>query len=131
MSVQKVLLIDDDPDIRKITALTLKRVAKWEVIVAASGPEALSVVQEANPDVILLDVMMPGMDGPAVLKELKSSASTAHIPVIFLTAKIQRQELDGYASLGVVGVLTKPFNPLQLPAQITKLLDTTTQVAVS
>ncbi|MDR3616102.1 MAG: response regulator [Candidatus Obscuribacterales bacterium] len=131
MSVLKVLLIDDDPDIRKITALAMKRVAKWEVEVAASGPEGLSVVREVDPDVILLDVMMPGMDGPTVLKELKRSALTAHIPVIFLTAKIQRDEVDQYMSMGVVGVLKKPFNPLLLPAQIRQLLDQPEEVAVS
>ena len=122
MPVQKVLLVDDDADIRKIAALTLRKTAKWDVELASSGPEALCIAHIVNPDVILLDVMMPGMDGPAVLQALQSSDLTAHIPVIFLTAKIQQQEVERYLTLGVAGVLSKPFSTADLSNQIKRLV---------
>ncbi|WP_434383057.1 response regulator [Melittangium boletus] len=122
MPIRKVLLVDDEADIRTIGQLSLSRVGKWETVLAASGDEALVKADAERPDLILLDVMMPGMDGPTTLARLRAQASTAQTPVIFMTAKIQKHEVARYLELGAVGVIGKPFEPLTLPAEIKKLV---------
>src|SRR5438105_10372234 len=86
VNIRKVLMVDEDPDIRNIVELTLEAVAGWHVASAASGAEALVIGAREQPDLILLDVMMPGMDGPTTLARLREQAATAKIPVIFMTA---------------------------------------------
>ena len=122
MSDARVLLVDDEPDIRRIAQISLEAVGSWKALVAESGALALSLAAAARPDVILLDVMMPGMDGPATLAGLRRDAATAAIPVIFMTAKAQRHEIDHYLRLGAAGVITKPFDPMTLPEQIEEIL---------
>lgn len=123
MQIEKVLLIDDDPSIRKIAGISLSRVGKWQVVVAASGVEALEMVSREKPDIILLDVMMPGMDGPTTLKLLRQQASISSTPVIFMTAKVQKHEIESYCLLGAAGVISKPFDPLTLASQIRGIME--------
>ena len=114
----KVLVIDDDADIRMIAGLSLSRVGGMEVIEAASGLEGVRKAHEEGPDVILLDMMMPTMDGLQTLAALRSQPSTAMTPVIFLTAKTVVVEVERMQALGVAGVLIKPFDPRTLPADV-------------
>lgn len=122
MPIEKVLLVDDDNDLRRIAQISLKNVGKWTVLLASSGAEALKIAIEQNPDVILLDVMMPGMDGPTTLSELRRNLRTASIPIIFLTAKVQTHEVDDYIDMGAIGVIAKPFDPMVLPNEIMQML---------
>lgn len=121
--IRKVMMVDDEPHIRRIGELSLRGVGKWNVVLAGSGKEAIDLARREQPDVILLDVMMPGMDGPATLAELRGAPDTAAIPVIFLTAKAQRHEVERYRMLGAAGVLTKPFDPMTLPDEIRTIFD--------
>jgi CheY-like chemotaxis protein len=114
----RILIIDDEDDIREVAALSLETVAGWEVAVASSGAQGLVRAAEYNPDAILLDVMMPGMDGPSTFRELRKNPLTARIPVLLLTAKVQSNDQRRFADLGVEAVLFKPFDPLTLSAQI-------------
>jgi two-component system, OmpR family, response regulator len=111
----KVLIIDDEADIRRIARLSLTRVGKMDVVEAGGGEAGVREAEDQQPDVILLDVMMPAMDGPATLAALKANPRTAAIPVLFLTAKALGSEIERLRSLGAEGVLTKPFDPLGLP----------------
>jgi CheY-like chemotaxis protein len=122
MQIDRVLMVDDDAAIRKIGEICLTRIGKWQVLMASSGPEALKLGPEFAPDVILLDVMMPGMDGPTTLKLLQENAVMTGTPVIFMTAKVQSHEIETYSKLGAVGVITKPFDPMKLPFEIQQLL---------
>ncbi len=121
-TVSTVLLVDDEPHIRRIGELSLKGVGKWKPLLASSGAEAVELAERELPDLILLDVMMPGMDGPATLLQLRASEATARIPVIFMTAKVQKHEVEKYLAAGAVGVIPKPFDPMALPAQILQIL---------
>ncbi len=118
----KILIVDDEDDIREVAALSLESVAGWEVLTADSGPQALIRAAEFQPDAILLDVMMPGMDGPATFQELRRNPATARIPVLLLTAKVQSTDQRRFAGLGVEAVLFKPFDPLTLSSQISGAL---------
>jgi len=118
----KILIIDDEDDIREVAALSLESVAGWEVIVASSGAQGLARAIEHKPDAILLDVMMPGMDGPTTFRELRKNPVTAKIPVLLLTAKVQSSDQRRFADLGVEAVLFKPFDPLTLSAEIAGVL---------
>jgi DNA-binding response OmpR family regulator len=119
----KILIIDDDDDIRSIARLSLSRLGGMEVIEAASGAEGVRKGRDEKPDVILLDVMMPAMDGSATLAALRSQPATSATPVIFLTAKARRVEIERLRGLGAAGVLTKPFDPRTLPADVRALVD--------
>ena len=118
----KILIVDDEDDIREVAALSLESVAGWEVMTASSGPQALARAAEYQPDAILLDVMMPGMDGPTTFRELRRNPATARIPVLLLTAKVQSTDQRRFADLGVEAVLFKPFDPLTLSSQISGAL---------
>jgi CheY-like chemotaxis protein len=120
--IERVLLIDDEDDIRTIASMSLRRVGRWEVVSAASGPEGIVEARRAAPDVILVDVMMPGCDGPTTLARLREDPATARIPVIFITAKAQRREIEEFLAMGAEGVIVKPFDPLMLPEQIRQIL---------
>ena len=119
MEIERVLLVDDDPSIRMVAEICLTRVGHWKVTLAESGRQALDLVSIANPDLILLDVMMPGMDGPTTMQLLREFTDA---PVIFITAKSQKHEVDRYLALGAAGVIAKPFDPLALPAEIESIL---------
>jgi CheY-like chemotaxis protein len=119
---RKVLIIDDEDDIREVAALSLESVAGWEVVTANSGAQGLIRAASEKPDAILLDVMMPGMDGPTTFRELRKNPVTASIPVLLLTAKVQGADQRRFADLGVLAVLFKPFDPMELANQMSKVL---------
>jgi len=114
VSAGRLLLVDDEPDIRAIAKMALERVGGWEVTAAASASEAIAAVQAAKPDVVLLDVMMPDTDGPATLVQLRPLLGD-RTPVIFLTAKGESASL---LALGAAGVISKPFDPISLPREV-------------
>lgn len=122
MSDRKILIVDDEADIREVAAMSLETVCGWNVLQAGSGAEAIRIAQQDNPDAILLDVMMPDMDGPKTLQALRADNALASIPVIFLTAKVQSSDRKRLADMGVTTVLSKPFDPLLLGEQIAKAL---------
>jgi CheY-like chemotaxis protein len=118
----RILIIDDEEDIRDVAALSLETVAGWEVIVASSGAQGIARAIEHLPEAILLDVMMPGMDGPTTFHELRKNPVTAKIPVMLLTAKVQASDQRRFADLGVEAVLFKPFDPMTLSTRIAAVL---------
>lgn len=119
---RRILIIDDEEDIREVAALSLETLAGWHVEVASSGQQGLERAAEYLPEAILLDVMMPGMDGPSTFRELRNNPITAAIPVLLLTAKVQSHDHNRFANLGVEAVLAKPFDPLTLSSQIAGVL---------
>lgn len=118
----RILIIDDEDDIRQVAALSLETVAGWDVVLANSGKQGIERASTEQPDAILLDVMMPEMDGPTTFLKLKSNHKTAHIPVLLLTAKVQGPDQRRFAGLGVAAILFKPFDPLTLADQISAVL---------
>jgi CheY-like chemotaxis protein len=119
---KRVLIVDDEDDIREVAQVALEIVGGWQVLTAASGREGVERAAAEQPDAILLDVMMPDMDGASTLAKLQADPTTRAIPVVFLTAKVQASDRTRLASLGAAGVLTKPFDPVALPAQIAEVL---------
>lgn len=119
---RRILIIDDEDDIRQVAALSLETVAGWEVVTASSGADGIRSAQVEKPDAILLDVMMPGMDGPTTFLEIKKNPEIAGIPVILLTAKVQGADQKRFANLGVSAILFKPFDPLTLAQQMSYAL---------
>ena len=122
MSQKHILLVDDEDDIREVAGISLEAVGGWQVSRAASGVEGIAKALAERPDAILLDVMMPGIDGPTTFKRLQVDPQTRGIPVILLTAKAQAADRDRFAKLGVAGVLTKPFDPMALSDQVAAIL---------
>jgi two-component system, OmpR family, alkaline phosphatase synthesis response regulator PhoP len=122
METKRVLIIDDEETIQTVVKFGIRMAASWEVLTASSGPEGIQTAQSEEIDVILLDVMMPNMDGIETFQALQTFPETEQIPVIFLTAKAQTAEKYRLNDLGVSGVITKPFNSLDLPSQISKIL---------
>ena len=119
----KLLLIDDEEDILKIGKLSLEMVGKFRVTTAASATLGIQAATQDPPDVILMDMMMPGMDGLTALSEFKKIPGLSAIPVVFMTAKAQRSDVARYVALGATGVLPKPFNPMTLAAEVRALLE--------
>lgn len=117
-----VVLAEDDPDIQLVARLALKR-AGFTVKVVANGLEALDAIGQQAPDVILLDWMMPELDGPETCRRLKSNPATAAIPIVFLTAKSQEAEIQRGLSLGAAGYVTKPFDALALGQQVKDIVE--------
>jgi two-component system alkaline phosphatase synthesis response regulator PhoP len=118
MNTRKILIVDDEDDIREVAQLCLEIVGGWEVTPASSGREAIAAARVIRPDVILLDVMMPDLDGPATFRLLQADPESRSIPVILLTAKVQAHDRKQFADLGVLGVIAKPFDPLTLADEI-------------
>ncbi len=118
-----MLIVDDDDDIRRIAMLALVGVGGMEVADASGGSEGIRRAREDRPDVILLDMMMPGMDGMATFRLLRGDPETSGIPVVFLTAKAMSAEVDRLKALGARGVLIKPFDPMTLPALLRRLVE--------
>jgi CheY-like chemotaxis protein len=114
----RILLVDDEPDIREVVDVSLGLDREFETRACASGADALVMAVQWSPSLILLDVMMPLMDGPATLANLRKDPRTAEIPVVFLTARTQTAEIEHFISLGAQGVLSKPFNPMTLAASV-------------
>ena len=123
MEIHKVLLAEDEEDIRKVAQISLQFRGGWEVLLATNGEECLEKAASDRPDLILLDCMMPKLDGYETCRRLKQDPSLRHIPVIFLTAKAQEIEVKKGLSLGAVGYLIKPFNPMSLAAEIKQILE--------
>ena|SRR5438270_3357499 len=122
MSTRRILIVDDEDDIREVAQVSLELVGHWEVLTAASGRDGISSARSERPDAILLDVMMPDMDGPSTLAQLQADPLTRDIPVVFLTAKAQSADRSRLAQLGAAGILTKPFDPLKLAAEVASTL---------
>lgn len=120
---KRVLIVDDEPDVRAIIKMGLEMSAGWQILTASSGAEALTIAAAHQPDVILLDVMMPEMDGYATLQQLKANSTTRAIPVILTTAKVHASDQERFADLDVLAVFTKPFRPLNLAQEITAVLE--------
>ena len=121
MKLERILYVEDDMDIQLIARIALEKVGGFTVEICSSGQEALTKVPIFQPQLVLLDVMMPDMDGPTTLNELRKLPVMNNIPVIFLTAKSQSREIESYQSLGVVGTIVKPFDPMSLHTSIHKL----------
>jgi CheY-like chemotaxis protein len=119
--LDKILYVEDDPDIQAIAVMVLDAISGFNLEPCSSGAEALRKAVAFNPDLILLDVMMPGMDGPETLQALRKLPALANTPVVFMTAKVQPQEVQGYLELGAVGVIAKPFDPMTLADQLREI----------
>jgi CheY-like chemotaxis protein len=121
--IKKVMLVDDDQNIRFVAQMSLEGLTSWEIVIAESGEEAIKKASETLPDLILLDMMMPGMDGPATFAKLRTNPALMSVPIIFMTAKVQTHEIESYLQLGAAGVITKPFDPMKLPDEICQILE--------
>ncbi len=121
--IKRILVIDNEQYIQEITQICLRTTAGWQVLTASSGQEGIAKAEAEQPDAILLDVMMPDMDGPTTFQYLQEKTTTCQIPVILLTAKVQASDRRRYEELGVKGAIAKPFNPLHLASQIAAILD--------
>ncbi len=117
----RILYVEDEPDIRAVAQMALEAVGGFVVVACASGSEALAAAPTAEADLLLLDVMMPGLDGPSTLKALRDMPATANTPVIFMTAKVQASEIAQYRELGAIDVIHKPFDPMELSTQIQRI----------
>jgi CheY-like chemotaxis protein len=124
MSSIRILHVDDEPDIREVVDISLGLNPDFEVRACASGAEAVTAAAEWLPFLILLDVMMPGMDGPSTLTQLRKNPQTSEIPVIFMTARAQPREVEHFIALGAQGVISKPFDPITLASQVQSHLQT-------
>ena len=120
--MRRILIIDDEDDIREVAALSLEATAGWEVLTASSGADGIATALSAQPDAILMDVMMPGMDGPTALRHMQQERALDGIPVLFLTAKVQGVDQRRFSNLGAAAVLLKPFDPLTLAQQVSDVL---------
>lgn len=116
--LKKILFVEDEPDIQMIARVALENVGGFELLICSSGAEAVEKAANFTPDLFLLDVMMPGMDGPTTLMELRKIPHLAKTPVMFMTAKVQPQEVEFLKSLNVVDVIAKPFDPMGLATNI-------------
>ena len=119
--LQRILYVEDDPDIQAIAVMVLETIHGFTLEVCSSGNEALQKAEAFNPDLILLDVMMPNMDGPETLERLREFPTLAVTPVVFMTAKVQPQEVQAYLDLGAVGFIAKPFDPMILADQLREI----------
>jgi CheY-like chemotaxis protein len=120
--MRRILIIDDEDDIREVAALSLEATAGWKTLTANSGAAGIELAMSEQPDAILMDVMMPGVDGPTTFRTMQENPSIAQIPVLLLTAKVQGVDKRRFADLGVAGILFKPFDPLMLAEQIAEAL---------
>ncbi|WP_373542155.1 response regulator [Chamaesiphon sp.] len=122
MSNRRILVVDNETAIQEVAQISLETVAGWEVTTAGSGLEGLVVAERDRPDAILLDVMMPDMDGLDTFSRLQANPATRSIPVILLTAKVQTTDRQNYQELGIRSTIAKPFSPLELAQQIATTL---------
>jgi two-component system OmpR family response regulator len=115
--LRRILFVEDDPDIQVVATMALESLGGFTVLACGSGAEALSRFDEFAPELVLLDVMMPGMDGPATLAALRQLPSGG-VPVVFMTARVQAHEIADYRQMGAVDVIAKPFDPMTLAATV-------------
>ena len=118
---RRILIVDDEDDIRELGRISLERVGGHEVMTASSGEEALEIAAREQPDGILLDAMMPGLDGPATLRRMREQESTRALPVAFLTARSHPADRAELEEMGARGVLSKPFDPMELPGKVAEV----------
>ena len=123
MPPKSILIIDDDDDIREATQICLEITGHWKVLKAENGVKGISLAKSEKPDAILLDIMMPGMDGLTILKRLRCSSDTDKIPIIILTAKVQSSDRRQFDQLNVSSIITKPYDPLTISDQIASILE--------
>ncbi|RUR72042.1 response regulator [Chlorogloeopsis fritschii PCC 6912] len=123
MTTKRILVIDDEDGVREIIQFSLEAAAGWDVLTAASGTEGLAIAQTQQPDAIILDLMMPEMDGLATFEQLQANPVTEQIPTILLTAKAKVSEQQQFIDLGVKGTIAKPFKALELVKQIREILN--------
>lgn len=116
--LQKILYAEDEPDVQTVVELTVQTMSNYEIKICDNGKKLLECVEDYNPDLILLDVMMPEMDGPTTFNNLQVNENTKNIPVIFMTAKAQVHEIEKFKEMGVLGIITKPFDPMNLCYEI-------------
>lgn len=121
--IQRILYVEDEPDIQAVARLALEQVGMFTLEVCSSGQEALDKAAEFSPHLILLDVMMPEMDGPTTLKRLRAIDGLEETPTIFMTARVQPHEIKEYIEMGAVDVIAKPFDPMTLSNQIREIWD--------
>ncbi|NJM64385.1 MAG: response regulator [Acaryochloris sp. RU_4_1] len=122
MTTKRILVIDNEQYIQEVVQIALETIENWQVVTASSGAEGILKAEKEQPDVILLDVMMPDMDGATTFRKLQTNLCTQKIPVLLLTAKVQNVDHNRYKDLGVLATIPKPFDPLQLPTQIASVL---------
>jgi two-component system OmpR family response regulator len=120
-TLQHILCIDDEADILEVAQLSLEMVGGFKVTCLTSGRDAIDQAAAIKPDLILLDVMMPQLDGPSTLTALRTQARLQHVPIVFMTARVQPAEVQRYLDLGAAGVTAKPFDAMALPGQITAM----------
>ncbi len=120
-TLQQILYVEDDPDIQMVAQIALEDVGGFTLHCCTSGAQALAMAAIVQPDLLLLDVMMPDMDGPMTLAALRKLPNTAQVPCIFMTAKVQSAKLAQYKALGALGVIAKPFDPMELANQVRQL----------
>ena len=116
--LQRILYVEDEPDIQAVAQIALETVGGFTLKAFSTGQEAITHAEAFNPDLLLLDVMMPGMDGPSTLAKLRELPALADTPVIFMTAKVQPQEVEHFKALGAIDVIAKPFDPMTLSSQL-------------
>jgi len=121
MKKLKILYADNELDVEMVVEITVQMMSDYDIKICPNGKELLECVEEYNPDLILLGFTMPEMNGPETLQHLKNNEKTKNIPVIFMTTKTQTDKLEEFKSLGVIGVITKPFDPIQLCTEIDKI----------
>lgn len=120
-ALDRILYVEDEEMLRIVTNMALTRIGNFTVELCDSGTKAVEAAKRFRPDLIMLDVMMPGMDGPSTLRALQADPETAEIPVIFITAKVQPREIEAFRALGVIDVIAKPFEPMSLANKIRSL----------
>jgi two-component system, OmpR family, response regulator len=122
-ALHNILYVDDEEDIREVVDLSLQLDSGLDVAICPSGRAALRYLESCIPDLVVLDVMMPELDGPGTLLQMRSRPETAAVPVIFLTAKAQRDEIERFRQLGAIGIIAKPFDPMTLAQQLRQIWD--------
>lgn len=127
-NIKKILFAEDEPDIQTIAQMAMEMMGGYEVKLCQDGQEAIQTAQRFHPDLLLLDVMMPSVDGLTALKEIRKLHGCEHTPVIFMTAKVQADDMVKYEKLGAIGVIPKPFDPMTLTDQIEAICARTPQL---
>lgn len=121
MSQLRIFIVEDEPDIQKLLRMSLEMLGKHQIEIYGSGEEGLEHVAAFQPDIILLDVMLPEMDGPEVFSHLQQMEDLQHVPVVFITARVRPQDVASYRALGATDVISKPFNAVELPKKIEEI----------
>lgn len=130
MSSLRVFVVEDEPDIQKLLRMSLEMLGKYDVEIYSDGEVALATIEAFQPDIILLDVMMPKMTGPEILEQIQKMETMVNIPVVFITARVRSQDIAEYRAMGVDNVISKPFNAVELPKKLQEIVDTAMRKSV-